>query len=245
MLSATNEYVDFPSTPHIYVDSHFGHKEMHSFYTDKESTKLLAGKKVNLEEKLDGSNVGISFMDWELSLQSRKHKIGNHAQYDLLKNWSQVMAEHFKRTIGNKYVVFGEWMFAKHTLEYDALPHYFIGTGVWDKEEGRPISTDRRYALFEELGIPHSPMIYSGEVSGYKHLNSFMNINSEFGPNRIEGLYGRIEKDGGVEAYFKLVDKEFWNLRRQTQQKFPKIPIPNKLIEDMNIVDLFNVPMLV
>ncbi|AJF61337.1 TPA: RNA ligase family protein [Candidatus Woesearchaeota archaeon] len=231
------DYVDFPSTPHIYYNSHFRGEKVHAFYTDEASDKLLEGKTVKLEEKLDGSNVGIGFEYGQLVLQSRGHKLGSHSQYDLLKNWAEVMRYHFQEIIGETYVVFGEWMFAKHTVPYDNLPHYFIGTGVWDKEEGRPISTERRYALFEEMGIPHAPLLYTGEISGYDQLAPLLGRNSEFGSTKIEGLYGRIEKEGGVEGYFKLVNREFWLKRQQTQ--FPKNPVQNTLREGIGLSDLF------
>jgi len=81
------EFVKYPRTPHLFGsrgtddDKHLG---------DAESARFLADPSLIVEEKIDGTNVGVHFSaDGTMNLQSRGHLIaeGMHPQYDLLKQW--------------------------------------------------------------------------------------------------------------------------------------------------------------
>lgn len=111
----------------------------------------LRGKNLIIEEKLDGANCGISFSEkGELLLQSRGHYLRGgprEKHFALLKQWSSSRQEEFFCAIGDRYVVYGEWLFAKHTLFYDELPHYFMEFDVLDKATNSFLSTDERGKL--------------------------------------------------------------------------------------------------
>lgn len=31
------------------------------------------------------------------------------------------------KVLGNRHILYGEWLYAKHSVYYDNLPHYFLG----------------------------------------------------------------------------------------------------------------------
>lgn len=85
MGSSRDAFVKYPRTPHLFGsrgtddDKHLGEPESHRF---------LGDESLIVEEKLDGTNVGIQFTgEGSMVLQCRGHLIteGMHPQYDLFK----------------------------------------------------------------------------------------------------------------------------------------------------------------
>lgn len=108
----------------------------------------IAGKYLVLEEKVDGANCGISFgTDGRMYLQSRGHFLNGgygERQFDLLKTWAGCFEEPLRQLLGSRYIMYGEWLYAKHTVFYDRLPHYFMEFDIFDTREGKFFSTRRR-----------------------------------------------------------------------------------------------------
>ena len=46
--------------------------------------------------------------------------------FDLFKAWANTFAAQLWELLGARYVMYGEWLYAKHTVFYNALPHYFM-----------------------------------------------------------------------------------------------------------------------
>ena len=76
--------------------------------------------------------------------------------FALFKTWAQTHAEALRACLGHRYVLFGEWLFAKHTIFYDRLPHYFLEFDVYDRVADRFLSTPARRALL--AGAPVQPI---------------------------------------------------------------------------------------
>ncbi|WP_246002030.1 RNA ligase family protein [Allorhizocola rhizosphaerae] len=78
----------------------------------------LRGRHLVVEEKLDGANAGISFgPGGELRLQSRGHYLTGgprERQFALLKSWAATLAPRLWPVLGERHVVYGEWLYAKH-----------------------------------------------------------------------------------------------------------------------------------
>lgn len=113
----------------------------------------IAGRPLVVEEKIDGANVAVSFDPrGELRLQSRGHYLTGgrrERHFDLFKAWATVHGEALHQALGGRFVMYGEWVYAKHTVFYDALPHYFLEFDLLDQDSGRFLSTDRRRELLE------------------------------------------------------------------------------------------------
>jgi hypothetical protein len=107
----------------------------------------LAGRHLVVAEKVDGANAGVSFdASGRLLLQSRGHFLDGgerERQFDLFKSWAACHKERLFAALGSRYVLYGEWLYAKHTNFYDRLPHYFLHFDVVDTGDGVFLSTDR------------------------------------------------------------------------------------------------------
>ena len=119
---------------------------------------------MNVSEKLDGANVGISFWKGELRLQKRGDFIGEgeHPQYGAFKEWAYSRYVTFSQ-LPEDVVLFGEWLFAKHSIHYTRLPDYFILFDAWENGEFLPI--EQRDTLAERLGLSVPPTVYQGILS--------------------------------------------------------------------------------
>jgi len=141
-----NQLCKYPRTAHLQ-----GSRKSHGDDLEDVPWKELAGKNVVIEEKVDGTNVGISFSEQgDLLLQSRGHYLRGgprERQYDLLKQWAAARQEELYCVLGSRYILYGEWLFAKHTVFYDALPHYLLEFDVLDTENNVFLSTPARKEL--------------------------------------------------------------------------------------------------
>lgn len=185
-----------------------------------------------ISEKLDGANAGISFSpEGLLMLQSRGHVLtGGHRerQFELFKQWGHGNLQALYGALGDRYVLFGEWLYAKHKIFYDALPGYFVEYDVYDKEKEHFMSTERRAQLIGQLGIPPAPILHQGTfgkinsfakyigdsafktVEWKRHLESLEGTDDS---TLMEGIYIKVEDEEKVVGRIKFPRPEFEKIR--------------------------------
>ena len=230
----------------------------------------IQGKHLVVEEKIDGANSAISFSsDGELLLQSRGHYLtGGYRErhYNLMKQWANVHQDAFFGVLGCRYILYGEWMYAKHSVYYDKLPHYFLEFDIFDRETGIFLDTHRRHAMLEALPVVSVPVLAEGEFhskdqlisllgdSNYicdAHIESLRAASGKLGldPDRqcretdntrlMEGLYIKIEENGQVAERVKFVRASFLQCVNQPGGHWLDRPIiPNGLCRPLE--DIFN-----
>jgi len=127
----------------------------------------LRGTYCVIEEKLDGANAGISVDDTgRVRLQSRGHVLvggPREKHWDLFKQWAHSHEVALAKAVAG-LTLYGEWLYAKHTVFYDELPHYFLEFDIRDAS-GAFWSTARRAAHLAGLPIASVPILWQGVVS--------------------------------------------------------------------------------
>lgn len=229
----------------------------------------LKGAYLVLEEKVDGANCGISFgSDGKMYLQSRGHFLNGgygERQFDLFKRWAGCFEDRLRCLLCDRYVMYGEWLYAKHTVFYDKLPHYFMEFDIFDKETQRFYSTKKRREF-----LAGTPMIRSVRVlaEGYFETldpvrdwigpslfisdapdKSFLSqcqksgVNSESAVRQtdltgvMEGIYIKVEDGDYVTDRLKYVRGSFLNTILDSESHWADRPIiANRLMDG---VDLF------
>lgn len=160
----------------------------------------IRGKYLVLEEKIDGANCGISFgEDGRLYLQSRGHFLNGgygERQFDMLKVWAECFREGLWQVLGSRYVMYGEWMYAKHSVYYDALPHYFLEFDILDRETGKFLDTPSRKALTCRMPVVSVPVLKTGSFSDQKELLDLIGPSLYIRPGHMERLRAYCEKEG-------------------------------------------------
>ena len=128
--------------------------------------EAIRGRHIVVEEKLDGANAAISFApDGALLLQSRGHYLTGgprERHFGPLKAWATTLAPRLWPLLTDRYVLYGEWLYAKHTVFYDALPHYFCEFDVLDLSTDRFLDTPARASLLAGLPVVSVPVLRSG-----------------------------------------------------------------------------------
>ncbi|HWO19505.1 MAG TPA: RNA ligase family protein [Kofleriaceae bacterium] len=127
----------------------------------------LRGAYCVIEEKLDGANAGISLdEDGRLRLQSRGHVLvggPRERHWDLFKQWARTCEAAIAARLAPGVTLYGEWLYAKHTVFYDALPHFFFEFDIRD-ETGAFWSTARRRAHLAGSPFVSVPVLWEGVV---------------------------------------------------------------------------------
>lgn len=168
-----------------------------------ESMDALIGVPIVITEKMDGSNTSLE----SDGCFARTHSgPPSHPSFDGLK----ALHASIKYLISNYTQLFGEWCYAKHSIEYSELPGYFMIFNVRDTEFGIWSSWEEVECWANEIGVPTVPVLYEGIVSSEKELKelveSFMNQPSSCGGIR-EGVVVRIAKGFPDENFSKCVLK--------------------------------------
>lgn len=257
--------IKYPRTYHI-EGSRFGPGDED---LDSVPFSAIADRPLIIEEKVDGANTGISFApDGQMLLQSRGHYLTGgprEKHFNLFKQWGFSLSGTLGKVLGNRYILYGEWLYAKHTVFYDFLPHYFMEYDVLDLEKNQFLSTEARRQLLSGLPLVSVPVLFSGVLKSPKQMMQLMDKSNFILPghlerlvlqcrelgwdedrclketdksDRMEGLYIKVEEDGIVKARYKYVRASFLTAIKNAEGPWLNRPIvPNILRPD---TDLFN-----
>ena len=181
---------------------------------DKIATSVegLIGVPIVITEKMDGSNTSLE-LD---GCFARTHSgPPNHPSFDGLKALHAAQ----RWNIPHDMQFFGEWCFAKHSIEYSELPGYWMMFNV------RNFTPTKPYSKFKDVcweswksvelwaglwGVPTVPVLFKGTVKDEKELQelteSFMKQPSCCGGIR-EGVVVRIADEFLDSDFSKCVMK--------------------------------------
>jgi hypothetical protein len=238
--------------------------------SDKNLTEVsltdIGDRDIVIEEKVDGANVALSFAnDGQILLQSRGNYLtggSREKHFNLFKQWAYSLAGKLQPILGTRYVLYGEWLYAKHTIFYNYLPHYFLEYDILDLDRQEFLSTPRRQQLLRELPIIAVPVLYSGKLTQQK-LNNFirqskyiknnhlqelqtvcqqLNLNTTRAiaqtdnSNLMEGLYIKVEENGIVKERYKYIRAGFLTAIENSGGHWLNRPIiPNQLQKNVNL----------
>ena len=159
---------------------------------DRIPFREIASRHLVVEEKMDGANVGISFgNNGEMSLQSRGHFLTGGTRekhFSLFKQWAYSIANELYSVMGDRYILYGEWLYAKHTIFYNNLPHYFLEYDVLDLATETFLDTNSRHKLLQNLEIKFVPVLYSGKPSNYAEITNLVGKSSYIQTGHIKAL---------------------------------------------------------
>ena len=256
-------FVKYPRTPHLEGSRLQPGDSAH----DQTSLSQLTQGELVWEEKVDGANSGVSFdAEGKLQLQSRGHVLtggAREAQFNMLKQWATAWEEDLYIVLGERYVMYGEWCLAKHSVWYDRLPHYFLEFDVLDKQTGEWLSTDARHQLLKPLPVVSVPVVHRGYVSNRGAMEALVQPSvfkspqwrknfeqdvvrmgydadkawQETEPSDLsEGLYLKQELDGRVIGRYKFVRYDFVQTIISSGSHWADRPIlPNLLAPGVNL----------
>lgn len=202
------EFLKFPSTPHLAVLGGFAVRD-DKVFTESEREEFLQHEIV-VEEKIDGANLGISFgKTGNILLQNR----GNYiqlpyvGQWKKLNGWLSLHTDLLFDILGKRYLIFGEWCYARHSVYYNKLPDWFLGFDIYDREMGIFLSVPERNRILSLSDIAKVPEIKKGRFT-LSELTELLS-DSKIGDTPAEGIYLRLDNHSRIERRAKLLRPEF------------------------------------
>ena len=66
--------------------------------------------------------------------------------------------------------MFGEWLYAKHSIHYTQLPSYFISFDLFDRKENKFYSRRERNRILDETTLPYVPLIQEQPLNSQKDV---------------------------------------------------------------------------
>lgn len=176
------------------------------FMLSSEEIKQLLNGNVVIEEKMDGANVGIIRHKSGFHLQKRGSLVGQseHEQFGFFHNWANHQNYEKIMALPIGHIVYGELMFAVHSIYYDKLPDYVLVFDVWDGE--RYLKYDERAEFCSKHGLSQVPLISRGNYSKLQ-VEQMVPSQSQYGDVAEGIVVKRYTKNSYYRA--KIVRPEF------------------------------------
>ncbi|CAD0112207.1 unnamed protein product [Aureobasidium uvarum] len=181
-----------------------------------------------VEEKVDGANLGISIdSSGAFKVQNRSHYVNSksHSQFKKLDKWLDDHYEALNTVLDTansqpgRWILYGEWLFAKHSIHYTNLPDMFLAFDLFDSDTDTFLSRD---ALSEKIRGTNIRQVNRLEIESLDEqslLDLVRTHQSSYYEGVIEGVYLRRQKDGKTIDRAKIVRSDFiagdehWNRR--------------------------------
>ena len=168
-----------------------------------------------------------------------------HPQYDLFKQWAAAKQYIFAELLQSRLIMFGEWVYARHTIHYQQLPHYFLEFDIYDKHEQIFLGHERRSDILRSNTAIHTvPILHTGPATRAQleklivtstFSGRFENPLTKRTDDLMEGLYLRIEAGGAVTGRAKFVRREFVEKAEQNARWRHQAVVPNLLAEGVSV----------
>lgn len=206
----------FPRTPHLLDLGGATDDDIVS-----PSFPVVMDPRVNvvITEKVDGANMGFSLSSdrTEIVVQNRSHYVNpsTHEQFKRLGLWVDARRADLYKVLdrdpffAQRYVLFGEWLAATHSIAYSKLPDWFLAFDLYDRSTGTWADRPTLSRLLAETGIRMVPLLHEGSMPPEQELKKMVQGLSHFTEGRMEGVYVKTEVNGEVIGRGKVVRGDF------------------------------------
>lgn len=157
----------------------------------------LLNRPIVISEKLDGGNCSLELDGCFARTHSHSPK---HPAFDVLK----ALHAKVKDLIPLNVQVFGELLYAKHTLSYIFLPGYFLVFGIRNLEDSYWLSWSSVKEFATNLDIPTVPALWEGIAKSEKELQT---ITTDIAHE--PSCYGAVREGVVVRIQDAFADDEF------------------------------------
>ena len=185
--------------------------------------RMFGGKQVIVTEKMDGENTTIYSTG---ECHARSPDSASHPSRDYVRGKAREVG---CAGLPEGWRLMGENLYAKHSIEYDLLPDYFVIFGVADaSNNARPWSEVEEWA--DLLDLPHAPVLWQGTWNTKKvmSLYPFKSLMSSTGTS--EGYVVRVAGSFPMGSFDKYVAKfvRKGHVDALSRHWFQKSVVPNK-----------------
>ena len=204
-----NKIIKFPRTKHI---ANLGAMTRDDLLMDKNDIEIMLKNNIVVEEKIDGANLGIRYDEnKKIIVQNRSHYVcsSSHAQFKKLDQWILNNKKDLDNILSNgNFIIYGEWLYSKHSIYYTNLPDYFIVFDIYDIDKNKFYSRERIEKIIEKTRLNLIKIIYKGKITLEK-LKTLTQSKSQYYDGIVEGIYVRMNNVDWLEIRGKIVRADF------------------------------------
>jgi atypical dual specificity phosphatase len=214
-LSPPLTVLKFPRTPHLFD---LGAATTDDIHADCSSFANMGGHVV-ITEKIDGANMGFSLSSdrTRILVQNRSHYINSstHEQFKKLGLWVERHEEELRNILDRdpyfpeRFILYGEWMYATHSIPYTQLPDLFLVYDLFDRKAQTFVDTKILHNLLESTSLSSVPILHEGKMPADADLLAMIQRKSAFYGGRVEGVYVKVEVNSSVRLRGKIVRSDF------------------------------------
>ena len=194
------------------------------------------GEDIVIQEKIDGSNASIRYDEESGTLKAFSRRLELNADNTLNGFWDYVQTlnlDTFKEILGSRYIVFGEWMGAKHAIKYpENVYGKFWMFDVWDTQTEQYLPYEETRSFYDKLiacgnegnKFNFVPVFYIGKFESWEKTSELVG-RTEIGAEPAgEGIILKRQncldsKSSRLPFYVKIVSEQFSEVHKSKKQK--------------------------
>lgn len=160
-----------------------------------------------VQEKLDGSNVGVAMIDNKIFALSRAGYEAKTSPYEMHHHFHEWVIENenrFRHVLEDGQRICGEWLTTAHGTKYN-LPHEpFVAFDIIDSENKR--FTYNQFKIVNDFVFVVPYVVSVGRPTSVDEALSILGDKGKHGAlEQIEGAVWRVERKGVVDFLCKYV----------------------------------------
>ncbi|KXN81893.1 Dual specificity protein phosphatase 23 [Leucoagaricus sp. SymC.cos] len=176
---------------------------------------------VIVTEKIDGANMGISLSPdrSRIMVQNRSHWVNptSHEQFKKLGKWLEEHRSELYEILdrdefyAERYILYGEWMYATHSIPYTHLSDVFVAFDLFDRSTSQFVDRTTLDAMLRGTSITLVPLIceLKDQLPSRNELLKLIETKSRFYEGKVEGVVIKVENNGIVRHRGKVVRGDF------------------------------------
>ena len=194
------------------------------------------GEDIVIQEKIDGSNASIRYDEESGTLKAFSRRLELDADNTLNGFWDYVQTlnlDIFKEILGSRYIVFGEWMGAKHAIKYpENVYGKFWMFDVWDTQTEQYLPYEETRSFYDKLiacgnednKFNFVPVFYIGKFESWEKTSELVGRTEVGAEPTGEGIVIKRQncldsKSSRLPFYVKIVSEQFSEVHKSKKQK--------------------------
>lgn len=194
------------------------------------------GEDIVIQEKIDGSNASIRYDEESGTLKAFSRRLELNADNTLNGFWDYVQTlnlDTFKEILGSRYIVFGEWMGAKHAIKYpENVYGKFWMFDVWDTQTEQYLPYEETRSFYDKLiacgnegnKFNFVPVFYIGKFESWEKTSELVGRTEVGAEPTGEGIVIKRQncldsKTSRLPFYVKIVSEQFSEVHKSKKQK--------------------------
>lgn len=194
------------------------------------------GEDIVIQEKIDGSNASIRYDEESGTLKAFSRRLELNADNTLNGFWDYVQTlnlDIFKKILGSRYIVFGEWMGAKHAIKYpENVYGKFWMFDIWDTQTEQYLPYEETRSFYDKLiacgnednKFNFVPVFYIGKFESWEKTSELVGRTEVGAEPTGEGIVIKRQnyldsKSSRLPFYVKIVSEQFSEVHKSKKQK--------------------------